>query len=502
MSSESIIYHSDDLICRLHIDGAMETTKSGPLYIFRILSGSQTSILKLDAEISNKDTAWFWWPNHEGERGALATVHERLETLEGMTRGISVIYPVSASCRTIIIGDGTGGIILSAMPDEKGRISQITVKSKNSERVEFVVKTGRSCWILTQYQGGPDDALKWMDRIIEKVKWPVLEEAEPSGHYLLQVGLIGPDYDCLVPVERGFMVLEDIAKIMKKQLGKGHWLHVFGYAHGHDILYPDYNPSSFLGGPETLKQAIRAVHRKGQKVSLYLNLRIADESLVENDFELQKAVFLDSLGKRVKEKAHDRTFLVMDPESEIWQNRLVKEARKLIDLGVDGLELNYAGQQVLLVPMGEQWGDGIRKTISRIRDLGVKVWYRGGTDIYQADWLEMSREEQLMDDEGHIFSGNVIGEFDPRLFMTLVPGRSYLMPLSRDDVPVTKGTVVMKDLENIMGGLFIYDEEYLERIEMILKRAAEENGRDETQTEGEKEVDSPSPVDIEIPSGS
>jgi hypothetical protein len=141
LSSESIIYHTDDLVCSLHIDGAVETTKSGPLYIFRILSSSQASILKLDAEIRNPDTSWFWWPNHEGERGLLSKVHERLETLEGMTRGISVLYPISGSCRTIIIGDATGGIILSAMPDEKGRISKITVKSKTSEHVD--IREGR-----------------------------------------------------------------------------------------------------------------------------------------------------------------------------------------------------------------------------------------------------------------------------------------------------------------------------------------------------------------------
>ncbi|MDA3957393.1 DUF6259 domain-containing protein [Oceanispirochaeta sp.] len=474
MSSESIIYHTDDLVCSLHIDGAVETTKSGPLYIFRILSSSQASILKLDAEIRNPDTSWFWWPNHEGERGLLSKVHERLETLEGMTRGISVLYPISGSCRTIIIGDATGGIILSAMPDEKGRISKITVKSKTSEHVEFVVKTGRSCWILTQYQGGAEEALTWMNRIIEKVKWPVLEKAAPTGEFLLQVGLIGPDYDCLVPVEKGFLILEDIAKIMKKELGKGHWLHVFGYAHGHDLLYPDFKPSEFLGGSARLKEAIRAVHRKGQKVSFYLNLRIADESVVENDFELKKSVFLDALGKPVVEKAHERSFIVMNPESRIWQNRLVKEAERLIDLGADGLELNFSGQQTLLVPLGEQWGAGIREIITRIRNLGVKVWYRGCSDIYPADWAEMSREEQVMDIDGNIFSGSFIGEFDPRLFMTLVPGLSYLMPLSRDDVPVTEGTVIMKDLEDIMGGLFIYDEEYLERIEMILRRAAVE----------------------------
>jgi len=452
----------------------METSKSGPLFIFRIMSGSQTSILKLDAEVINPETSWFWWPNHEGERGLLADVHKRVESLERGSGGVSVLYPISASCRTLIIGDQHGGIILSAMPDEKGRVSQINLKSQSQDRVEFLVKTGRSCWILTQFHGGPDDALDWLSRIIAKVKWPMFDPPEPVGNFLLQVGLIGPDYDCLVPVDKGFMVLEDIARTMTRHLGKGHWLHVFGYSHGHDILYPDYSPSQFLGGHGVLKDAIRAVHRKGQKVSFYLNLRIADKSLVENDFKLQNSVFYDSVGKPIIEKAHDRSFVIMNPESREWQERIVKEASRLVDLGADGLELNFGGAQSLLVPLGEQWGDGIRIIISRIRNLGVKVWYRGGTDIYPADWLEMSSEESVVDNDGHILSGCALGEFDPRLYMTLVPGRSYLVPLSRKPFPQSEGTRVMKDLENIMGGLFIYNEEYIDRIEMIMDRAVKE----------------------------
>ncbi len=465
----------------------MEVTRSGPLYVFRVLSGSHVGIMKLEAEISNPETPWFFWPNHEGERASLAEVHDKLESLENRTRGISVIYPVSAACRTLIVGDDKGGVILSAMPDEKGRISQISIKSRSSERVEFTVKTGRSTWILTQYQGSREDALVWISRILEKAKWPGLEKSEDPGRFLLQLGMIGPDYDCMVPVERGFMIMEEVASLMRKIIGSGNWLHIFGYSHGHDILYPDYRPSVFLGGSECLKEAIKAVHRKGQKVSFYLNLRLADQSLVDNDFSLQNAVFLDSLGKRVQEKAHDRNFFVMNPDSEEWQNRIVQEAKHLVDLGADALELNFRGENALMVPLGEQWGAGIRKMISRIQDLGVKVWYRGGTDIYPADWLELSQEELRIEEDGHIFSGCVLGEFDPRLYLTMVPGRSFLLPLSRN-IPALEGEPVMRDLENIMGGLFIYDEEYMERIEMILKRAAAEfppQAEDDSEGQGE-----------------
>ena len=482
MSNESVIYNTSELICRLHIDGPMETTHTGPLYIFRILSGSDLATLKLEIDLESNDTGWFWWPNNEGERGLLSEIHTRLEDKETRNKGYSVIYPVSASCRTIIIGDSQGGIILSAMPDEKGRITRISAKAPFQNRIFFNIKSGRSCWFLTKFTGGPEDALNWLERIIQKVKWPLMEAPVHPGKSLLQVGLIGPDYDCMIPEEKGFLVLADIAAVMKQYLGKGNWLHVFGYAHGHDILYPDYTPSSFLGGEEKLKDAIRQVHRKGQKISFYMNIRMGDQNLVDNDFSLKNCVFKDAMGKSVIEKAHDRAFYIMDPNNQVWQDRLFQEAERLVELGADGLELSHLGEQTLMVSLGEQWGEGILKLMERIRTLGVKIWYRGGTDLYPADWLEIRPEEVILDPDGHIRSGYPLGEFDPRLYLTLVPGRSFLVPLSRiKSLPVLPADRIIRDMENIMGGLFIYDEEYLERIDMILKHAMEDHPTDEEE---------------------
>jgi len=475
LSNDSVIYNTAELSCRLHIDGPMETTRSGPLYIFRILSGNTISTLKLEINIEKENSGWFWWPNNEGERGSLSDIHGILEDHESQSKGFSVLYPISASCRTVIIGDSEGGIILSAMPDEKGRVSRINVKAPLNNKVFFTAKSGRSCWIVTRFTGSPEDALDWLGRIIHKVKWPLPEEAVKNGNNLLQVGLIGPDYDCMVPSDKGFMVLGDIAAVMKKWLGSDNWLHIFGYAHGHDLLYPDYKPSAFLGGEERLKEAIREVHRKGQKVSFYMNIRIADKNLVDNDFKLKESVFKDPIGKSIIEKSYERAFYIMDPHSKSWQDRLFKEAERLVSLGADALELGHMGKQTMLVSLGEQWGDGILALMKRIHGLGVKIWYRGGNDLYPADWLEIGREEIDISSEGVIRSGCLLGEYDPRLFMTLVPERYFMIPLSRmNTVPRFPKDRILRDLENIMGGLFLYNEEYMERIDMILKHVVDE----------------------------
>ena len=456
----------------------METTHSGPLYIFRILSGKELSTLKLEVNLEDPESPWFWWPNHEGERGKLNEVYEKLEDKETQTKGVSLTYPITAYSRTLIIGDSAGGIILSAMPDEKGRITRINLKAPFQRRLFFTIKTGRSNWILTRYYGNHEDALDWIERVIEKIKWPVPPKVDPPGNFLLQVGLIGPDYDCMVPTDRGFSVLEDIAEVMKTYLGKNSWLHVFGYSHGHDILYPDYKPSSFLGGEEGLKTAIRKVHRKGQFVSFYLNIRIADQNLVDNDFELKSGILKDPLGKPIVEYHYERPFYVMDPNNQAWKDRLFYEAKRLVDLGADALELSHLGEQAFLLPLGEQWGAGILELLQRIRNLGVKIWYRGGADLYPADWLEISKEENEMDGDGHLRSGFFLGEHDPRLYTTVVPGRSFQIPLSRlKTIPFLREDQILKDLENIMGGLFIYNEEYMERIDMILKHAVQDERR-------------------------
>ncbi len=474
MNGESSIYHSNALLCSLEMDGPLKISKKGPLFVFRMQADSKPGSLNLETRIFEPRRAWFWWPNHEGERGLLSEVYDKLETLEGVTRGLSVLYPTSAFCRSLIVGDGEGGIILCAVPDEKGHTSKITIRCRGRKKVEFAIKTGRSTWVLAHFRGGAEEALDMLGKIMAKGHLPLLPKAEPSGQFLLQAGLIGPDYNCDVPPEQGFMVLENIASLMKHRLGKGQWLHVFGYSHGHDILYPDYSPSHYLGGAEKLEKAMEAVHRLGQKLSFYMNLRMADVRQVENDFELKQAVFLDAMKKQVIESYHQQKFVVMDSENPLWQKRILTEARRLADLGADALELNYRGLHPLQVALGHQWGGGLRYIMEEIHGMGLKIWYRGGTDIYPADWLELSREETVKDGEGHILSGCHLGQFDPRLYMAAVPGRAYLSPLSRGPFPCIPETGMMKDLSPMMEDLALYNKDYMENAALLMEKAVSE----------------------------
>ena len=56
-------------------------------------------------------------------------------------------------------------------------------------------------------------------------------------------------------------------------------LGLFGWAHGgHDRYYPDYIPDPTMGGPETLKESIRKVQQRGQRVILYANGQLIDSA--------------------------------------------------------------------------------------------------------------------------------------------------------------------------------------------------------------------------------
>ncbi len=456
------------------MDFPFQIHKKGPLFILKMQANSRQASLILGNRIQNSETPWFWWPNHEGERGQLAEVYEKLGSLEGVTRGLSILYPTTAFCRSIIVGDKEGGVILCALPEKEGQTARITARCRGRKQVEFVIKTGSSSWILGQFKGGPEKALELLDKIMKKIQTTALPAPEPSGKFLLKTGLISPNYKCDVPPEKGFLILEDIARLMKKHLGPENWLHVFGYSHGHDILYPDYTPSHYLGGKEKLRAAIQAVHSHDQKLSFHMNIRMADERQVKTNFDLQKAVFLDPLKKKVIKNLGRQDFVVMDTENPLWQNRIIKEARGLADLGIDALELSHKGLPPGLLPIGALWGTGTSRIMTEIKNMGVKIWYQGGADIYPADWLELSREEPGKDAEAHILSGCFLGSFDPRLFMTVAPGRAYLASISRNPFPLTDKTLAMKNLEPVFGGLFLYNKDYLNEAEMIMKRGARE----------------------------
>ena len=206
--------------------------------------------------------------------------------------------------------------------------------------------------------------------------WQLLENKSNISKWQVQVGLIDSDGKTEVPRNRGFAVLEEIAAVMKRELGRNNILHIFGYSRGHDIGYPDYSPSEVLGGSEALRRAIRKIHDEKQKAVLYLNGRIAAVENVRND-GLGQAVLQDTNGRPIIETYHGREFFVMNPSSKAWQRKLLETAEMLKSYDADGIQLDQLGGREAMVSSGEVWGAGYIEIANAIQSIGLTVWIEG-----------------------------------------------------------------------------------------------------------------------------
>ena len=461
---KKLLYSNNTSECNLHCPadtgfGSWEQWK-----IWRLRGGAASNKFRL----SLKGREWvILWPNREGERfnaSAVFPVLERYEAPDGLT----ICYPSTASCRTLIFLDAKGGgIIVCASPDRLGRVTEFRVRGgkENFVKIEVLSCVGEWFYLSFRTWGQMEKAFSELQK---SDHWQLLEERTTDSRWQVQVGLIGTDGETGVLAEEGFAVLGEIAALMKRKLGRNHILHVFGYARGHDIGYPDYTPSPVLGGPIALKKAIKRVHNEGQKAVFYLNGRIA----AENSRISGKAALKDQNGHPVVETYNGRNFYVMDPSSEEWRQRLLEEAERLKSYGADGVQLDQLGGRAAMVSPGEEWGAGYIQLIKKIQSIGLTVWIQGLSDIYPADWFEMTYREENVLADGTIRGGTPLGEPDMSIFMLSVPRQVLLVPRSKLRHSSEYGdSPVIVDLEKGAGELFLYSPSYLTQLEKIINDA-------------------------------
>jgi len=361
------------------------------------------------------------WPNREGEK----------ITNFGIDRDYVLTYPASASMRAFLLQGPQGGILLGAKVDNSGRITKISLTPK-----ELTIKANPTDWFIGSYTGN-----RWQE-IAEKYGNFSMAPDRPritnnSHLYQVQVGLIDSDGNTEVGDE-GFLVLSDIAKTMREEIGEGNILHVFGWAGGHDKDYPIYQPNEKLGGYQRLGQAVKAVHDNGQKVVLYINARLASSNIVEMDDELQKAVLRDSKGIPICESYNGNDFYVMDPSSEAWIDTLLEVGRNLVPLNIDGLELDQVAYQYAAGrDPGEKWGCGYQRLIKSLQSFGFKIWTEGVSDLYETQYQQLTNrwknpQDVIVLSTGEVYKGLPLGEYYPEFFMSIHGGRGDISyPLAK-----------------------------------------------------------------------
>jgi hypothetical protein len=380
-------------------------------------------------------------------------------------------YPSLASCRTLILESNAGdGLLIVAPPDLRGRITRFALKCQDSAGSMLEISAPPSTWAVCPYDWGVTNYRYALERIQTVVPWPEIRRHTVSARYQVQVGLIDPQGKTTVPVDRGFMVLADVARAMERRIGPGNVLHVFGYAQGHDRGYPDYSPSSLLGGSKGLRHALEAVHQSGQQAVFYLNPRIAERGNLPQ--RLQSSILLDALGNTFPEQYNGREFIVMNPGSQSWIEHIVTQAKLLAALGADGIQLDQVSGRNALAAPGAEWGQGYLQMIERIQALELRVWIEGLSDLYPADWFEIPDRESRISADGSVFSGHPLGQPAAELFQTSVPQAYCLVPfVNLQNTPRGFKMKMIIDINRPKGELFLYDADYLNTLDTYLTQA-------------------------------
>lgn len=408
------------------------------------------------------------WPNREGERIALPSLGQKLTTLPQARLGVTIKYPSIASCRTVILeSEEGGGFLIVCPPDHDGKVTGFTLKSGDPCLAILEICAPDSTWAIAPFKGGLEGCRQAMERVKKLLPWPIIQRQSVTARFQVQVGLIDSDRFSSVPTDQGFLVLAEIARHMRKSIGEGNILHVFGYAHGHDRGYPDYSPSRRLGGEKLLQRAIQGVHEHKQSAVFYLNPRIAQYDRLPES--LYSAILRDREGDPYGESYHGRRFVVMDPCSEAWINHILVQAVSLAAIGADGVQLDQiAGRNALAEP-GAEWGAGYLQMIDRIHALGLHVWIEGLSDLYPADWFEMTDREPAISEDGTIHSGHPFGESAVELFHLTVPDAPLLVPfVNLQKIPKSLKMKIITDINRPKGELFLYDADYICTLDAIL----------------------------------
>ena len=127
-------------------------------------------------------------------------------------------------------------------------------------------------------------------------------------------------------------------------------LGLFGWAHGgHDREYPDYIPDPSMGGPQTLRESIARVRRRGLHVILYANGQLIDSATEFYRLQGTQTMVADRSGKPLIQmynkfkSTSTPLFVTACTAAPVWRQRLMKLAQQAHDLGADGILYDQLG---------------------------------------------------------------------------------------------------------------------------------------------------------------
>lgn len=427
-------------------------------------------------------------PNREGEKINLKKGENKLNKfLKENNLNINfakIVYPSIASTNLIVFKIGKKLFFLYSPSNKKFLVTNYIIK-EDEENLYIEINSCEKYWLFFNINldskindiSDIDSNIKaysYAKNLINKINnkfQAKIKESKIYANYFIQVGFISPDLYYDKNNKIGFMVLKKISELIKNKLGNNNIIHIFGYSKGHDIDYPDYTPSKLLGGLKLLKKAIEEVHKNNQKVSIYLNSRIASKELVDQNKVLKKAIFYNEDGNCVIEKYNERKFYVMNPDSKIWIKTLLKWVKLFKKIKVDGIQLDQIGGREALTKPCSNWGKGYYKLIKKIQKNKMFVWIQGCSSIYPADIYELTYRKPKILKNGIIRGGTPIGESNFLPIILVNTSKMFLIPLSKlKYIPENLKIRYVIDIEYEKGRLFIYNEDYLKNLEDSIEK--------------------------------
>lgn len=443
-----------------YLDGKSEILKENNCY--KIIS---EDLIKLRIKI-NKDSLIFW-PNREGELLEGDNINKILSDYN--IEEASICYPSTASMLFFMIFNKkeNQGIVIFSKADAEGKISFFSL-SKEGETSFIKIESKGLDLKIKSYRANSINLL-FEEFLKDEKIISILPKRKKLSSYQVQLGFFTPYGEYNVPSSKGFLVSVDIAKLMRKYLGDNNIIHMFAYHGAHDSNYPQYFPSSLLGGKKQLKQAIDKIHQEKQRCSLYMNARLCSVENLELFPKLYKSIVKNEKGQEVIETYYGRNFYVMDPLSEDWRAILVENASYLKDLGADIIQLDQVAGRAAIGLVGKKWGEGYRVLIEEIAKLNLEVWIQGINEIYPANRFELCYRYPNILLDGTIRGGHPFGISYP-LIPKLLKDQNYIIPIGNSDLlNQVDPTLVTVDLEHQLGQLSIYSQAYMDSLIKILE---------------------------------
>ena len=383
-------------------------------------------------------------------------------------------YPGTASTKCIVVFlKNDLGFVLGAEPSLD--YAKLSLTHLSEDIFIYNLLQNMNSLYLIPFHRDWEAAVKEFANIFELHKLKVNNKLLNKPRFLLQMGVRDfygnayiKDFGDLFPMISEFAT----------SLGEGNIVHLFGTNElGFDCMFPDFTIDGSLGGESSFAELIKKIHKLGLYVSHHFNPRICDARWLHMNPKYKDCIVLTDQGFPWVEFYKNNVYFVVNSNKEKWQEFCLGVIKKFRDLGVDYVEIDQIAYQRNLYTEEGGLGHGYQELIDATKQLGVKFWVEGVSDIYKlADdcyYQVLPRDRFQLWENGENRRGYVYGTAFTKFYRTLVPEANISFQLVTEKAKVKllpKRLKIMKDLNVQVYDLELgfVDEKYQDKFKKVM----------------------------------